>query len=379
MSKYLDNLVEERETLAAALEGFTSKAAQESRDLNDAELAEVTKINTRAAEIDHALEIFGQSQENNARYADLMGRIQKRAAAKTEAAPMESRSWGRSFTESGEFRSYNGRGTSGVIEVPFSLEQRAAITTSDLALPNNVYVPIQEREMFPLLSVVGKETVNSGAVEWIEMSSASAAVEVDEGELKPEASITLTPKTGALKTLAHWKAITRQAAEDAPRLQSIIDGKLRRGVMAAVQAEVAAALVAGVSATASSDTLLNAIRLGMATVEDNNFIPRNVLLNPSDYAALDIDIFGGSVVGNAASQNNFWGLRPISSSAVAAGTAYVGDFEGATVFSRGSVAVYMTDSHADFFIRNQLVILAEVRALAAVTEPSALVKCSVTP
>ena len=34
----------------------------------------------------------------------------------------------------------------------------------------------------------------------------------------------------------------------------------------------------------------------------------------------------------------------------------------------------MTDSHADFFLRNQLVILAEQRMLVAAVEPGAMVK-----
>jgi hypothetical protein len=36
----------------------------------------------------------------------------------------------------------------------------------------------------------------------------------------------------------------------------------------------------------------------------------------------------------------------------------------------------MSDSHADFFLRNQLVILAEARAAFAVTEAAALVEAT---
>jgi hypothetical protein len=61
-----------------------------------------------------------------------------------------------------------------------------------------------------------------------------------------------------------------------------------------------------------------------------------------------------------------------------AGTAYVGDFaQAVTVFDRGTTAVYLSDSHADNFIRNVLLLLAEIRALATVPEPQAAAKCSV--
>ena len=41
-----------------------------------------------------------------------------------------------------------------------------------------------------------------------------------------------------------------------------------------------------------------------------------------------------------------------------AGTAYVGDFkEAMTLFDRGNLAVYMTDSHASEFVDNVLRLL----------------------
>jgi hypothetical protein len=38
----------------------------------------------------------------------------------------------------------------------------------------------------------------------------------------------------------------------------------------------------------------------------------------------------------------------------------------------------MTDSHADYFLSNVLVVLAETRALPAVTDAASIVKISVT-
>ena len=70
-----------------------------------------------------------------------------------------------------------------------------------------------------------------------------------------------------------------------------------------------------------------------------------------------------------------WGLTPVSVPGLAAGTTVVGDFKTAiTLFDRGQTSVFLTDSHADFFLRNQLVILAEARMLAEAVEPSAMVK-----
>jgi hypothetical protein len=79
----------------------------------------------------------------------------------------------------------------------------------------------------------------------------------------------------------------------------------------------------------------------------------------------------------AALNANFWSLTPLASNNVPVGTAYVGDFGAAlTLFTRNATSVYLTDSHTDYFLRNVLVIMAETRAFAAVTEPLALIKVS---
>lgn len=379
MSKYLENLVEERETLAAAIEGFTEKAATEGRDLNESELAEVNKINARAAEIDNALDVFGQSQAANSRYAELMGRIQKRQVVKAEKSEAV-KSWGSSFTDSTEFRSYSGRGTSGVVEVPFEV-RAGEITTSDAVVGSAISSGFSGTERFPLLGQVNMEPVSTGAVEWIYVGRSSDAVETAETVAKTQATLVFTPQSGALKTLAHWVPITRQAAEDNTRLTSIVEGRLKDGVFRKMNKDISAALVAATLPTATGADMLTAIRNGIAEVESEDIYSANtVLLNPLDYAALDLAALasaGGMSAINR--QGQFWDLKAVSSAAVAQGTAYVGDFKAVSTFYRKNVAIYMTDSHSDFFVKNQLVVLAEIRALSTVTEAAAIAECTVTP
>ena len=118
--------------------------------------------------------------------------------------------------------------------------------------------------------------------------------------------------------------------------------------------------------------------LGVGTVQANGYDPNAVILNPADWAALDIAVMGGTLNGPTVG-TNFWGLTPIASTIQAAGTALVGDFKsGVTWFDRNVSSVFISDSHADLFIRNTLVILAETRGKAAVVEPLALAECSVS-
>ena len=65
---------------------------------------------------------------------------------------------------------------------------------------------------------------------------------------------------------------------------------------------------------------------------------------------------------------------------IASGTAYVGDFkEALTWFDRNKSGVFISDSHADNFVRNILVILAETRAAFAATNPAAAAKITFPP
>jgi hypothetical protein len=179
--------------------------------------------------------------------------------------------------------------------------------------------------------------------------------------------------TIALQTWAHFKAVTRQALEDIPQIQTIIQNRLLGGVNSALEAAAVAALnAASLPAVDGAGDLLTGIRIGIATVESNGFSPNAILLNPVDAAHLDINSFLQTNNG-AVRQGNAFGLPYVSARSIAPGTVYVGDFRtGETWFDRGNTDVYMSDSHSDFFLRNQLVILAEARAAFAVTEPSAL-------
>jgi HK97 family phage major capsid protein len=223
--------------------------------------------------------------------------------------------------------------------------------------------------------------VSSGVVEWVVVAGDPKAQVVAEGVAKPEATLTFTPVSAPLDTLAHWVQITRQALEDATYIRSVIEGKLRRGVTLAIVDQIQAAIVAATVPTATvpvGGDLIDAIRIGVGTVQSNGYNPNAVILNPADWAALDIAVMGGTLNGPTVG-TNFWGLTPIASTLQAAGTALVGDFKsGVTWFDRNVSSVFISDSHADLFIRNTLVILAETRGKAAVPEPLALCECSVS-
>ncbi len=386
MHAYLKRLVDERITLTELVTRKADEAAAEDRELTDSERTQIRDAEARCAVLDPQIRDYNEQLTSARAFADLTSKLESGReveARRPGRQAVERTGFGDQFVGSEQFRSYTGRGQSGTVELtdflPF--QQRAAITTADLAIPSYVLPPrVQDTIMPPLLNVVDVVGVSSGVVEWVVISGDPKAQVVAEGLAKPEAALTFTPVSSPLDTLAHWIQITRQALEDATYIRSVIEGKLRRGVTLAIVDQIQAAITAATLPTATvpvGGELIEAIRGGIGTVQSNGYNPNAVLLNPADWAALDIAVMGGTLNGPTVG-TNFWGLTPIASTLQPAGTALVGDFKsGVTWFDRNVSSVFISDSHADLFIRNTLVILAETRGKAAVPEPLALCECSV--
>lgn len=386
MLTYLKRLTDERDSLTESATSLATRAAEEERDLSDTERQSMASWQQRCAEIDTQLTEYNTQLESQRAYANLRAqldedRTETRSVSPSSSTSIETRSWGDLFVESDAFSNYNGAGSSARVEVPGLFEQRAAITSALPApwvTPPYVYSPASYNESTPLLDVIGHVTTSSNAVEWIQWgpNPMGAATVVPEGELKPEATITPVAHADSLDTYAHWKGITRQALEDIPQIRSIVESRLRAGLYRALENAAVAALAADTTIPDVTDPdLLTGLRIGMGTVQANGYgQPNAVLLNPADWAALDVSV---AVMSNSAatSQAGFWGLRPIALPDIPRGTAYVGDFSTAVqMFDKGSASVFMSDSHADNFVRNILLVLAEMRALVTIPDPFAAAK-----
>lgn len=395
---YVQKKIEERASITAMLTSLQNQAADAGRDLTDPERKQFDELVERAGIVDTELERIQKFDASTAKFAELVGAQNEADEQRDRAHDREKRehndrrggelelseraAYGKRFVESDAFKTYGGAGTSSRVELPgpASPEFRAAISLADFSeLPAQMWAgPPGSVTRTPLLDVLGRVQTSQSAVLYLYWGTTDpAAAKVPEGELKPEAAMQPDPRTVALDTYAHYKAITRQALEDIAQIQTIVQNKLLGGVRNALEAAAAAALIADATIpTASGDSLLAAIRTGLATIEDDGYTANAIVLNPADAASLDLSAMGATVNGpvrNGAA----WGVRLVPAAGVPAGSPYVGDFsQGLTWFDRGVTDVFMSDSHADFFLRNMLVVLAEARAAFAVTEPAALVKCS---
>jgi hypothetical protein len=167
-----------------------------------------------------------------------------------------------------------------------------------------------------------------------------------------------------------------------PQVRSIVESKLRQGLLIALENAAAVAINGATLGGTVAPTPPAGSRVASAPppVRYRGAVtaPTPCYSTPPISPTLDVSTAQASMSG-ATAPSAYWGLRPVASPLVAAGTAFVGDFStGVTWFDRGDEAVYLSDSHADYFVRNLLVILAEVRAAFAVTEPGALQEVNYT-
>jgi Phage capsid family len=390
MLLYLQRLATERESLTAAATGLADTAAQENRDLTETEQASLSQMQTRCAEIDRQLQTYNDQAESQRAYATLRSRLdamdgdgggQGHGSALATRSPAVIEEWVDPLVGELERSGYNGRGSLELGDAPL-LFQRAPVMLEGFqgTIPPYYFQPTPWKPTSPLLDICGRVTVSSNSIEWYGWPPGyPAAPEVPEGQVKPEIDYVPVPHSDSLKTYAHHKPLSRQALEDIPQIRSIIETALRGGVLRALEAGIVAALAAAVAATeigtVTNADMLTGLRLGLAHVQMNGYAVANgIVMHPDDYAALDVRVMEETVTGPNVT-TRMWGLPVIVSADMTVGQAYVGDFKTAvTLFARNAMSVFMSDSHADYFIKNLLVLLAEQRALPAVTAGPAAVQ-----
>lgn len=212
--------------------------------------------------------------------------------------------------------------------------------------------------------------------------------------LKPESAMAFQVITESVKTVAHWIAATRRTLSDAKQLRTYIDTFLRYGLDEALETQIVQGdgigdnflgilNQPGVTAQAWDTNLLTTTRRARTKVRTVGRAQATAyVMHPTDWESMDLlqdaenrYYFGGpSVLGTP----RLWGLPVVESEAYPVGTAEVADWRLAMLWDREIAQILVSDSHADFFIRNIIAILAELRAAFTVIRPAAFVEIDLT-
>lgn len=220
--------------------------------------------------------------------------------------------------------------------------------------------------------------------------SAGALVNAPGGGYKPEGSWAYSVETANVKTIAEWVPASRRALADVKQLEGLINDELAADVKEAEENQVLNGdgtgenftginNTSGVQTQAFATNIFDSVRKGITKIRTvGRANPTAVVMNPVDAEGVDLAkdaeqryYYGGpSAIGN----RTLWGVPVVESESQAAGTALLGDFSKAVIWDREQTTITMTDSHADFFIRNLIAVLAEERLAFAVPRPTAFVK-----
>jgi HK97 family phage major capsid protein len=238
---------------------------------------------------------------------------------------------------------------------------------------------------------------NSSSIQYpVETGFTNSAATVTEtaGTAKPQSELQFDIRTASVTTIAHWVLATRQILDDAPMLQSYIDGRLRYGLAYAEELQLlngdgtgtnlngvytqATALGANPAVVASPQKM-DVIRYAMLQAALAELPPSGIVLHPTDWAGIETtkDADGRYIIGNPASQlqPRLWGLPVVETQAMTIDKFLVGAFKmGAQIFDRQDARVEISTEDSDNFRKNLVTILAEERLALAVYRPEAFIK-----
>lgn len=382
MKSLLEKLREERD------QAVTDATALMDSDGFDPEDKDYSELKTRAEGLDKKIAglVSWESSRQAADKVDALALKNKKLVE--ERGGDEPLTPGEIFVRSPQYLDYlqAPRGTSGRVEISSArFHTRAPILTTTypgVIDPDRIGPIAAPDNQTPLLDAMSRVRVGTNSVEWVSYPSSgvTGAAVVAEGAVKPEGGLVAAVNTVTLENVAVWVQVSRAFLEDSGAARDWINASLTRGVTDKHESN-AAGVISGdtnIPTGPGTGSLLEEIRVGIGLVQSAGFQPDIVLLNPGDYAALDIDVLGRTLLGPQVG-TSFWGVRPIAVGALAAGTAYVADASAAFTFlERNTVSVYVSDSHASTFVSNVLTILAEQRGKTVVTRPEAAAKVTGT-
>lgn len=271
------------------------------------------------------------------------------------------------------------------------------------------YTPITEfgRRPLTIRQLITNLTTNSDNVEYVRITAeTSRAAPVPEathtdpetsgGEpgYKPESGMEFERVNAPVKTIAHWMPATTRALSDAGQLRGLIDSFLRYYLDLELEDQIVTGNGIGENFEGILETdgiqeqpyivdtndaaFFHTARVARRLVRTvGRRIPTAYILHPEDWERIDL---AQDDMKRFYSQGPFgemtpvlWGLPVVESEAVPVGTGIVGDLRTCVLWDREQASISVSNSHADFFIRNLVAILAELRAAFGVLKPNALV------
>lgn len=366
------------------IEGDSAAKAAEIRRRND-ELTELGK------QFDELRALDEMAKKNRAIHESMSGSA--RGGVAHPAGDPEGKSGGQRepvrksigdlFVETAEYK--GGAGASRPmlrVEIPgVTLKTTISLSAGFTQAPMRTAVVVESAQRRPVVAdLIPQDDTTANAIRYMEETTfTNAAAPVAEAAVKPESALAWTERTVPVEVVAHWIPITRQQLEDVPAIRGIVDNRLTFMLLLAEENQLlngngtSPQLTGfynktGIQTQAKgADAVPDAIYKAMTKVRYTGFAePSGIVLHPNDWqdvrllkTADGVYIWGSPA---EAGPERIWGKPVVITTAATENTGLLGDFALYSHISRREgVAIDVSDSHSDFFIRNQLAIRAEER------------------
>lgn len=380
-----DVIMQSLEKIESALDRFATKAEIEA------------KFGSVSADTKAAIDQLGVKQRE---LADDMLQLKQRGIAMPGLTAI-TEGWGDQLVKSDAYKAFAGGNTQKArVEVKNTLTGADATVAPD----RKPGIVPGASPILTIESLYRHVPTSSNAIEFTkEASFTNNAAEVSEGGGKAESAITFSLVNQPVSTVAHWIKISRQLAADNAALAAYVDLRMRYGVNRKIETQLvsgdgSAPNIAGFMKSGnytahgyadgdlgSTFKKLVLIRKIIGALEAAGYNPDAIVLNPADWATIEIDLFttaAGQMLRSvsAAGEAMLFGRRVVSSVGMTADTVAVGAFgDHGTIYDREGVVVEMSDSDSDNFTKNLITLRAERRLALASEVPAAIRAGDLTP
>lgn len=392
------------EDIVGQLEDRRKKAAEliekggEDMDLTEAEVHELRKLNEEMTELGKQKDELDGLRKIKAD-VDALGELEphpghpvgKRRESDEGAGEAELKGIGDLFVETEEFRAYK-RGDRRTPTVTLSIPLKNTFQTTAGWAPPDIRGPqVVEFATRPLAvaELLPQSTTTQASVIYMEETLFSnSAAEVAEGGTKPEVSLGLEEVTEPVRKIAAFLPVTEEQLADVPQARAYINNRLGFMVRQRLDSQIltgngVAPNLEGIESRSGiqtqalgGDNVPDAVYKAMTKIRVNAFADPNVaVFHPNDWQTVrllktsdGIYIWGAPM---DAGPERIWGIRVVQTTAQPENTALVGDFQQASLIVRSGVDLRISDSHDDYFVKNLLAVVAEMRVALAVYRPAA--------
>ena len=329
-----------------------------------------------------------------------------------EEADAGVKSIGEQFTDTEAYAKYMSNGVKGVDS---QAEFKTTLNTTGYP-PESLRAPgILETALRDPNAVIGLfdqiQTDQNAFVYLEETTFTNNAGEIAEsGDITSanESALAFTERTESIRKIATFLPVTDELLADVSGIQGYVNSRLSTMMKLRMDNQLingngSAPNLTGVLNKSGINTFaygsytgelrkIGQIYQAITEIRKDAFVePDAIVMHPSDWYDIvtttsSVETSGSRnplfvVAGGfgADAQPRIWGLKVVASTAIAEGTMLVGKFGGgdaAQIVSRQGVDLAVSDSHSDFFAKNQLAIRLTMRMGFVVYKPTAF--CSIT-